>query len=181
MGLSISIQPIAIFIIFYLLCNCAISFGKGKIMNLLYIILSSILSIIGVLGMILIRPIFISRLNKRAKIIELDSEFLTWAINKFDAYAIVSIIATCVILLFLLMFFIILKKRESFVWNHLTCIISLLMVSNVMIGIVYSLSTINKQFDVASYIMQLILAEIFALYIPFVTKRILLLKGKNEI
>ncbi|WP_312369641.1 hypothetical protein [Lachnoclostridium sp.] len=179
MGLSISVSPIALFIILIVFFNCLISFGKSKWMNLCYIILSSILSFIGIAGMILMRPIFISRINKSAKIREFDSEFLTWAIKKFDSYAVFSITATCIIILFFLIYFIILKKRDGFLWNNTTFILILIMITNIFIGIVYSIGTINKMFDVAGYISQLIIAEIFALSIPLVTKRILILKNKQ--
>ncbi|HCL03839.1 MAG TPA: hypothetical protein DHW61_15770, partial [Lachnoclostridium phytofermentans] len=122
MGLSISVSPIALFIILIVFFNCLISFGKSKWMNLCYIILSSILSFIGIAGMILMRPIFISRINKSAKIREFDSEFLTWAIKKFDSYAVFSITATCIIILFFLIYFFTLKKSDGFIWNNTTFI-----------------------------------------------------------
>lgn len=181
MGLRIAISPIAIFIILIVFFNCMISFGKSKWMNLCYIILSSVLSIIGIAGMILMRPIFIARINKSANIRELDSEFLTWAIKKFDTYAVFSIIATCIIILLFLIYFLVLKKREGFLWNNTSFILIIFMITNFFIGIVYGISTINKMFDVAGYIMQLIIAEIFTLSIPLVTKRILILKlNKNN-
>jgi hypothetical protein len=147
-------------------------------MNLCFIILSSVLSAIGIAGMILIRPIFIDRLNKNAELREFYPEFLTWAIKKFDTYAIFSIIATCIIILFFLINFLILKKREGFVWSNTTFILILLMITNFIVGIAYGIGTINKMFDVAGYIMQLIIAEIFVLSIPIVTKRILIVKEK---
>ena len=179
MGITISIQPIAAFIILLVLCNCMISFGKHRWMNQCYIVLSSILSIIGIMGMILMRPIYIARLNKRDKIRDLGSDFITWAIDKFDTYALLSIIATCIILLLFLIYFIILKKRDGFVWDYATPFLIFFMVVNFVIGIIYSIGTINKLFDVSGYIMQLIIAEIFALYVPLVTKRILILEKKK--
>lgn len=178
MGLSISISPVAIIILLYVLGNCIISFGKSKWMNLCHIILSTILAFLGIAGMFLMRPIFITRLHKRAKIREFDSYFMNWAMDKFDTYAVISIIATFAIILFFLIYFILLKKKESFLWNNLTIILIFLMTTNFFIGIAFGIGTINKMFDVSGYIMQLIIAEIFALYIPLITKRILILKSK---
>ncbi|WP_157668695.1 hypothetical protein [Lachnoclostridium phytofermentans] len=177
MGLKLSIPPIAIFIILVVIFNCVISFGKSKWMNLCYIFLSSVLSILGIAGMILIRPVFLARIDKNTNFREFDPEFLTWAIKKFDIYAVLSIIATCIIILFFLLYFLILKKREGFLWSNATSILILLMITNFFIGFVYGIGTINKMFDVAGYIMQLIIAEIFALTIPLVIKRILILKN----
>jgi hypothetical protein len=42
----------------------------------------------------------------------------------------------------------------------------------------YAIGTINKLFDVASFISQISLAEFFALYIPLVVKRILVSKSR---
>lgn len=176
MGVSISISTVAIALIIIVISNCIISFGRNNIMNKCYIILSSVLSVIGIVGMVIIRPRFISSLNANASRREFDSEFVAWAIEKFDSYALISIIATCLIIIFMLFLLFFNKKKRSFAWGNITLIIIVFIVINFMAGVWYGVGTINKQFDIAGYISQLSVAEFFALYIPLIVKRILLLK-----
>lgn len=178
MGLSISIPPVAILLIVIVTGNCILSLRKSNLMNKCYIILSSLFSIMGIVGMIIIRPLFLESLYRNANNRKFDSGFVAWAIKKFDSYAFISIIVISSVIVFSLFYFFISENRDSFVWANTTTFIIALMVINFIAVIWYSLGTINKLFDIAGYIMQLSAAEFFALHIPIVVKRILVYKKK---
>jgi len=72
----------------------------------------------GLFGIIITRLQFISSLNESASRREFSSDFVSWAITKFDGFAIVSIIATCLITIFLLYLLLTNKNnKDGFVWG----------------------------------------------------------------
>ncbi len=174
--MNIYVPPAAIAVITILIINYIISFGKSKIFNLCHIILSSILSIVGIVGTILIRTHLIESLNRNAEIRNFEADFVSWAIEKFDFFAIISITITCAVILFFLFYLILNKNKAGFFWTNTTIIIICIMIINFIAGIWYGLGTINKLFDLAGYITQLTGFEFFILHIPLVTKRILMNK-----
>jgi len=115
----------------------------------------------------------IERLNRNAEIRDFEADFVSWAIEKFDFFAIVSITITCAIILFFLLYLTLNKNKAGFLWNNTTIIIICIMIINFISGIWYSLGTINKLFDLAGYISRLTVFEFYILHIPLVTKRIL--------
>lgn len=176
MGISISISPVAIILIIIVLSNWLISFGKSNLLNKCYLLLSFILSGLGIVGMIIIRPRFIESLNKNAGSREFSFDFLPWAIEKFDAFAFIFMIMTCSVIILLLLYLFLNKNKGGFVWVHLTGIVAALTIINFVAGVWYGLGTINKLFDIAGYISQLSVAGFFALHLPLAVKRILLRK-----
>ena len=174
--MAISISPVAIVVIIIVISNCLMSFGKGNVLNKCYIFLSSVLSLVGIAGIITTRPRFITSLNKTASRREFDSDFVTWAIEKFDSFAVISIIATCLIIIFLLIHLFLTRNKRGFVWTNITGIVIFLMIINFLAGVWYSLGTMNKFFDVAGYISNLSVSEFFVLHIPLVVKRMLMRK-----
>jgi len=90
----ISIPPVVMILIIIVISNCLISFGKSKMMNKCHVILSSFLSIVGIVWMIIIRPRFVESLHRIANTREFGSDFVAWAIEKFDSFAVGSITAT---------------------------------------------------------------------------------------
>lgn len=174
--MNIYVSSAAIAVITILIINCIISFGKSKIFNLCHIILSSIFSIVGIAGAIVIRMYLIKRLNQNAEIRDFETDFVSWAIEKFDFFAIISITITCAVVLFFLFYLILNKNKTGFFWTNTTVIIIYIMIINFIAGIWYGLGTINKLFDLAGYISQLTVFEFFILHIPLVVKRILMNK-----
>ncbi|KGK88362.1 hypothetical protein DP73_12775 [Desulfosporosinus sp. HMP52] len=176
--MAISIQPVAILLIIIVISNCFISFGKSNLLNKSYILLSSVLSLAGIVGIITTRPRLIESLYKNASRGEFDSDFVTWAIEKFDSFAVISMIATCLITIFLTIHLFLTRNKRGFVWTNITGTVIFLMIINFLAGVWYSLGTINILFDVAGYISNLTVSEFFALHIPLIVKRILI--GKRE-
>lgn len=177
--MAISIQPVAILLIIIVISNCLIGFGKSNLLNKSYILLSSVLSLVGIAGIITTRPRFIASLYKNSSRGEFDSHFVTWAIEKFDSFAVFSIIATCLIIIFLIIHLFLTRNKRGFIWTNITGTVIFVMIINFLAGVWYSLGTINILFDVAGYISNLTVSEFFALHIPLIVKRILI--GKSEI
>lgn len=174
----IYIPPMTIAILLIIIGNCVIAFGKSKMLNLCHIILSSIFSIAGIIGMIIIRTQLIKRLNRNAIVLNFENDFVSWAIEKFDNFAVISIPVTCAVIIFFLLYFYLSKNKSGFLWTNTTVIIVSIMIINFLSGLWYGLGTINKLFDLAGYISGLTAYEFFALYIPLVIKRIIISKKK---
>lgn len=175
--MNISIPPVAIVLIFIVVSNFLISFGESNVMKKSYILISSILSSMGLLGILTIRPTLISTLYKNLNSGRFDAEFVSWAIKKFDYFASISIVVTCLAIIILLCLLFINKKNEdSFVLSSISGFVNIFRVINFFGMMWYSFGTINKRFDLASYIFTLSISEIFALYIPLIAKRIIINK-----
>jgi hypothetical protein len=82
--MNISIPPVEIGLIIIVICNFLISFGESNVMKKGYILVSSMLSAMGLWGIITIRPMLTSKLNKYLCNGRFDAEFVSWAIKKFD-------------------------------------------------------------------------------------------------
>lgn len=173
MGVSLSVSPLFLVLILLLAASWVISFGESERMNRFYMILTSILSAAGITAMILIRAIFMKRLTNGAASMELDSEFIAWATDKFDSFARILIPVAIAIIMALLIALFLDKKKSGYIWTYLTGIVSTMMVVSLLSGLWYGLNTINKFFDIAAYIMQLCIAVFLALHIPLITKRFL--------
>ncbi len=175
----IYIPPTIIAILIIIIGNCIIAFGKSKILNLCHIILSSIFSIVGIVGIVITRTRLINSLNRNVSIRGFESDFVSWALEKFDYFAFISIITTSAVIIIFLLYFCLSKNKSGFLWTNTSTIIVSIMTINFIVGIWYGLGTINKLFDVAGFISSLIAYEFFALHIPFVVKRIIITKNKN--
>jgi hypothetical protein len=175
--MNISIPPVTIGLIIVVVSNFLISFGESNVMKKSYILVSSILAAMGILGIITLRPMLISKLNKNLSNGRFDAEFASWAITKFDFFAVISIIVTCLATIILLCLIIINKKnKDNVAWSSISGFVNAFRVINFLVMILYSYGTINKRFDLASYILALSFSEIFVLYIPLIAKRIIIFK-----
>ncbi len=182
MKISISPDAEALVLIIIVLANFILGFGKNKIMKSIYIIISSFLSVLGLIGIILIRPLLSSRLNRKLNNGRLNADFITWALDKFDFYAVISIITTCFVILFLIIILLINKRNEkNIVWNNLSGIVNVFRAIIIFVEVLYTLEIINNLFDVSSYIAILSFSEIFLLYIPLVMKRIIIYKKSDYV
>lgn len=136
--------------------------------------MGSIVAITGIVGSFLIRDALVKSLD-RARIRFNDEErFIQWALSKFDTFALWSLLLLAIIIVALLLY--IWKNKQRLTPDKrlgLTVIIVLLMVASPIAAIVYGFGTINKEFDVAAYILTLSICELSVLYIPLLFKRIM--------
>lgn len=171
--MNIYIAPATLVIIAVILCNCIISFSKNKILTKCYLIVSSIFSLVGIVWILLIRSRFNYLLNKQGNSRNFELDFITWAVEKFDAFAIPSIVINSILILGHLFYLLFNKGRGGLVWENTTGFVVSIMILNFLTSIWYGFETINKIFDVAKFITQIAIAEFFVLHIPLIVKRML--------
>ncbi|MDF2801883.1 MAG: hypothetical protein K0S61_1786 [Anaerocolumna sp.] len=174
----VNIPPVILVLLVIIITNCIISFSKSKILNNCYLVFSTFFSLVGILGIIMIRPRFLYILNRQEDLRNYEPNFITWAIEKFDVYAVCSITVNIALILCLLCYLLLNERKSGFIRINITMIVISIMFINFASCIWYAIGTINKLFDVASFISQISLAEFFALYIPLVVKRILVSKSR---
>lgn len=180
--MNITLSPFIIVFITIIVCNVLVGFGKSKVMNISYMIGSLILSAMGILGIIIIRPLLIASLNKNLNRGRLDDEFISWAIKKFDVFAMISIIAVSLIMVLLFYLLLVYKiNYNGIIWINIPRFVVALRIIILITGIWYGIGTINKRFDLAGYISMLSISEIIALYIPLLIRRIIIYKKIESI
>lgn len=173
---------ISIGLIMLIIANSVMGLSKNKKMNILYLVLSSILTLIGVIGIAITINDFHTSLLRRLNNERIDTEFATWARDEFMGYVLISLIIT-VITIFLLILIIILsrKNRNNILVHSITPILIMIRFILVMYSLVYSYGTINKFFDIAGYITSLAIFECFILYLPSIYKMIIYIQYDNNI
>lgn len=171
--MNIYIAPAKLVIMAIILCNCLISFSKNKILTKCYFIVSSIFSLVGIVWILLIRSRFHYLLNKQGNLHNFELDFITWAVEKFDTFAIPSIVINSILILGLFLYLLLNKGRGGFVWENTTGFVVSIMILNFFTSICYGFETINKIFDVAKFITQIATAEFFVLHIPLIVKRMI--------
>lgn len=117
----------------------------------------------------------ISSLNKKFGNSQLpvdSGEFITWAIKKFDFFAVISISTTCIVTIFLC-YLLFTNKKDSIVLSNLSSFVNIFRIIIFLFGVWHSMGTVNKFFDLSSYIVTLAIFEIFVLYIPLIAKRMI--------
>jgi hypothetical protein len=178
--MNIYISPIAIIFIAVISANLILGFGNSKVLKIGYIIVSSFLSGVGIIGLFVIRTLFITRINKSLNNGRLEADFVTWAMDKFDYYAIISIITTCFVILVLIIVNVLVYRYKNITLGyHLTAVVNFIRLIIIISGIWYGFGTINKLFDVAGYIALVSISETLVFYIPLIVSRILILKNKD--
>lgn len=169
---------ILIGLIFLIIGNCFMGLSKNRMMYITYLVLSSILTLIGVIGIAFTFNRFHARLIRRLNNEMVDNVFVTWATDKFMQYVLISLIITG-ITMFLLLFIIYLKRNNTN--TILFAIVTPISVSIrcilVIYALIYSYETINKFFDIAGYITSLSIFECFTLYLPSIIQKIILHKN----
>lgn len=155
-----------------ILLNGIISTVKSKLTNTLFCGISSVLSVLGLVGMVATRPYLQNRLSRGMENRNFEQEFVDWALEKFDVFAVVSITATCLLLAVLIFSLLRSKEHAGFVFRNTTGIVVLCMLFHVIASVWWGIGTINKMFDLGSFISLQAISGVFALYIPLIIKRI---------
>jgi hypothetical protein len=178
--MKIYISPNAIIFLAVISVNLIFGFGKSKVLKTGYIIVSSFLSAVGIIGLFVIRTLFITRLNKSFNNGRLEADFVTWAMDKFDYYALISIIATCFVILVLIIVNVMVYRYKNKTLGYgLTAVVNVIRLIIIISGIWYGFGTLNKLFDVAGYLALVSISEALVFYIPLIVSRILILKNKD--
>ncbi|MNI47789.1 hypothetical protein D3C73_1023250 [compost metagenome] len=151
-----------------------LSFWRKKIIERLYLGMAAIVSITGMVGSFLIRDALVKSLDRSRFRFEDEERFIQWALSKFDTFALWSLLVLVIVIVVVLLY-VWINKQYLASNNQLsiTLIIVLLMIAAPIAAIVYGVGTLNKDFDLAAYILTLSICEIAMLYIPLLFKRIM--------
>ncbi len=172
----IIIPPLAWVTLAVIIFNGICGLVRHKIAGLVHIIISFLFSVIGFGGILLLRPNLLQGLGKNPQLMAMDSiVFEGWATKTFDRFAFFSLIALAVLLVTFggVLFWDKRRGKVSFLTRDLTAYTVGAMAAFIIAGLWASFYTINKIFDLASYISGLSLCEAFALYLPLAVKRVL--------
>lgn len=166
LNISIFIQVLGIGIVATML----LSFWKMRIVERLYLGMGFIVAITGIVGLFLVHDALVESLDHSVD----QKKFIQWALSKFDTFALWSLLLLVIIIVALLLY--IWKNKRQLTSDKqigLTVATVFMMVVFPIAAIVYGFGTINKEFDVAAYILTFSICELSILYIPLLFKRIM--------
>ncbi|MTI84953.1 MAG: hypothetical protein FH756_13930 [Firmicutes bacterium] len=181
--MSVSVSPVVVGVAIIIVTNFFLGLGQSNVMKKGYMMISSILSLIGIVGIIFTRAHLISSLNKQfgnsvIKAPIIDSNFMPVMIKKFDYFAGISISATCLVVIFLC-YLLLTNKKVSIVSSNLSSFVNVFRIVIFLFGVWYSIGTVNKFFDLGAYIVTLSIMLIFVLYIPLIVKRMITYRKRD--
>lgn len=173
----ISIQYGFILLVLIILMNFIFSLCKQKIFYICYIVISFILGVAGGTWSVILPRELYYQLQNRLFHERLDEEFVIWAIDKFKLYTNSTLVVTTIVLFICACIFIIKRiKKDNKLWYAIGYIVNIYRFILILFGFYYSIQTINKEFDLARYIMNMTIAECLLLYVPLMIKKTLLWK-----
>lgn len=163
-------------VIIVMVINAVIGKFNNKICRCIYIIISSLLIITGIVISLFIKDIFTKNLYSDLNFdIVIMNDFIRFFNNYYRIILTVSSIFTIIF-----SSFIILKKEvklQKFIVFLDKCLITIIF----FIGMLLSFFTINKYFDMATYTISVLISSLCILYIPIVLKKINLNKKEGII
>lgn len=163
--------------LFIFILNCFISIGKSKTLRRCYLILSSFITIVGTVVIFTLRSTLILSLSKP----RYEVSSVKWLVGKYDEACKISMITLLIMLIILLtLLFIFKKKGNDNLWNIYTGIVIFTKVIIFIIGFYFSLQSVNKIFDLASFILALTISEISILHIVLIIKRLIMNNHKEK-
>lgn len=178
LNIGIFIQVLGIGIVVTML----LSFWKTSKMEKLYVGIGSVMAITGIVGSFLVSVSLEKSLDRASARFYNDEQFMQWVLSKFNTFALWSLLLLSVVIVTSLLYIWMNRTRlTSDRQLGLTIVIVLLMIAFPIAAIIYGTGTINKQFDVAAYILTLSICELAILYIPLLCKRVLAKRAFNEI
>ncbi len=168
----IQISTTGYVLIFAITTLAVLSHFKEGWLALLYQLSCALAAMVGVIGMFVSRQMLLSALaDLEANSRSLTEGFVPWCVDAFDKYALVGMVITFFGLFFS---FYLLKFKPSFIPVDLRQpgrITLMLQVLILVLSITYGLNTINKIFDVSSFISLFAISCIGLLCIVYVMER----------
>lgn len=121
--MNIMTTAFLIFIFFILLFNVIRSFDKHYNTAKPYVLLITVLSVVGIAGIYLCRYLYTMRFNKKAVDRFFEDSYISWASQKFNTFFFISILVVFIFVLAMSTFFILSKNRKTIIWecsNYIT-------------------------------------------------------------
>ena len=154
---------IAGIIVIIILSQC-----KTVTLKKLYLGIISLVSIVSSVTVFFVKPFLASKLAQNAYI---DDSFIMWAIGKYNTFAKITIPVTIAIII-ILVFVAHKTDKTSKAYKAIPKIAVIYMVGISFVSIWYGLGTVNKYFDLGSYISVIALCQAGIMFIPIVYIRI---------
>ena len=165
MTIAIIILVAVVFLLDYALATLAgvQKFGRLRPVSFIY---TCALAAAGLIGAVALRVNLYFSL--KAKPFS-DESFGSFLMYKYDSYARIVLILTAVLLVALLLLQAL--KGDGFISRKLSLILPAASVANIVAGFIYGWGTINKEFDLASYILLLAVCASAMLHAAYLPKR----------
>lgn len=166
---TVLIRTIVILILITI--SFVISKSRSKIACISYMIITSILMLFGwERTWMLTRELNMELLHYHLEG-RIDYEFMVWAFQKYKTFAVISLIATTIILFIwsLSNFFKELNQGKKLYW--IVYLVFGYRIIIILFSIIYSYSTINKHFSLVDYILEFAIAQCLIIYLPLILRK----------
>ncbi len=155
--------------LFVFIIICSFSFGKNKALRTGYLILSFLVVISGVVVIITLKSTLNIALNRP----RYEASSVEWLVGKYDEVFKITMISLLIMFIILmLLLFIFIKTRKYELLNMFSGLVIFAKVIIFIMGFYLSLDSINKVFDLGSYIVALTISEIAILHILLIIKNL---------
>ncbi|GAA4653076.1 hypothetical protein GCM10023142_02140 [Anaerocolumna aminovalerica] len=155
--------------LFVFIIICSFSFGKNKTLRTGYLILSFLVVISGLVVIITLKSTLKIALNRP----HYEASSVEWLVGKYDEVFKITMMALLIMFIILmLLLFIFIKTRKYGLLNMFSGLVIFAKVIIFIMGFYLSLESINKVFDLGSYIAALTISEIAILHILLIVKNI---------
>lgn len=167
---------IYIFLIYSLLIVTVVISGllKNKFGNILFILTTAVLSLTGIYGIISLRKTLAGKLLQKEY---LDSDFKDWVWEIFNLHS--KVIITITALTAIICIFTIIFRNLPHSSPSITLIVIITDIIIFVVSVAISFQSVNKLFDVASYLVSQTGFCILLLFGIFTVKRLKRLKNKE--
>lgn len=157
--------------------NCFLSFGKNETLRLCYLILSSLTTIVGIIVTFMLKSTLILSLNKPYY----EASSVKWLVGKYDETFKVTMITILIMLIILmLLLFVFMKIGKHELLSIYTGLVIFAKVIIFIMGFYFSMESINKIFDLGSYLAALNISEVAILHLLLIIKRLFMKNHKGK-
>lgn len=156
---------------------CCFSFGKNKALKSCYLILSFLVVISGIVVIITLKSTLNIALNRP----RYEASSVEWLVGKFDeVYKITMAALLIMFVILMLLLFVFIKIRKYELLNVFSGLVILSKVIIIIMSFYLSLESINKVFDLGSYILALAISEVAILHILLIVKKVIIISRERE-
>lgn len=161
----------SIIILILITISFVISKNRNKFANISYMIITTILSVYGFMRTWMLTRELDMELLRYHLDGRIDYEFMIWAFHKYKIFAVISINATAVILFICSLGGIFMKRKNVKSNTWIAYLVIMYRITIIIFSLVYSYLTFNKYFGLASFIIELAIAQCLIVYHPLIMKR----------
>ncbi|WRS27117.1 hypothetical protein U6B65_12380 [Oscillospiraceae bacterium MB08-C2-2] len=151
--------------------NIVLSKSRKPFLNKLYGYTSALTGLSGIIGLALVRPALKRRLKKVQEEGILDEDRVNWLLGRFNLFAKCVLIVIAVAALVLILLLLVNRLRYSRRFHReYTAVVCWVMPGLILLALGFGFFSLDKRFDVASYMLTYSWFGNFALYILLAAK-----------